>query len=131
MIFYNSLLARWLFGNERHYFMIGGICFTRHKKLEEWEEMELRIHVRQYCECVLLMLLPALILSTWSSWWMLLPFATYHLLYWLERTFRPHSVFDWEAIENSGDTLYLSKRKLFAWMRWYGSKTLPLSDWDE
>lgn len=132
MIFYDNLLAKWLLGKERHFFMIGPLCFTRYSYLEVWEDMELRIHVRQYWECVLLTLVPAFFLSLWLSWWwMLLPLVIYHLLYWFERTFRPHSVFDWEAIENSGDTLYLEKRKNFAWMRWYGKKTLPLSDWDE
>ena len=66
-----------------------------------------------------------------SRWWMLLPFATYHIFYWLEKSFRSHSVFDWEALENCGDTLYLRKRKAYAWMRWYGKKVLPLSDWDD
>jgi hypothetical protein len=49
----------------------------------------------------------------------------------LEKAFRSHSVFNWEAVENCGDTLYLRKRKSYAWMKWYGKKTLPLSDWDE
>jgi len=49
----------------------------------------------------------------------------------LEKSFRSHSVFDWEALENCGDTLYLRKRKAYAWMRWYGKKVLPLSDWDD
>lgn len=132
MVFYDSLLAKWFLGSEKHYFMIGGLFFTRHKFLEIWEYMELRIRTRQFWECVWLTLLPAFILSLlYSWWWMLLPFMTYHGFYWLERIFRPHSVFDWEARENCGDTLYLRKRKSFAWMRWYGKKTLPLSDWDE
>lgn len=132
MIFYNSLLAKWFLGKKNHYFMIGGFCYTRYKYLEGWEAMELRIHVRQYWECVLLALVPALILALWfSGWWLLLSFAAYHLLYWIERTFRSNSVFDWEALENCGDSLYLRKRKSFIWMKWYGKKTLPLSDWDE
>ena len=57
--------------------------------------------------------------------------VTYDILYWLEKAFRSHSVFNWEAVENCGDTLYLRKRKSYAWMKWYGKKTLPLSDWDE
>lgn len=132
MIFYNSLLAKWFLGKKSHYFMIGGFCYTRYKYLEGWEDMELRIHVRQYWECVLLTLVPMLVLCLWlSKWWILLPFVTYYLLYWIERIFRSHSVFDWEALENCGDSLYLRKRKSFTWMRWYGKKTLPLSDWDE
>ena len=132
MIFYNSLFAKWFLGNENYYFMLGGLCFARYRNLEMWEDMELRIHIRQYWECVFLTLMPAFFMSLWASWWWILfPLLTYHLFYWLERIFRPHSVFDWEAIENSGDTLYLQKRRNFAWMKWYGRKTLPLSDWDE
>lgn len=133
MIFYNNLLAKWFFRKgKKHYFMFGGFLFTRYKYLEVWEDMELRIHIRQFWECFLLTLLPALVLSlVYSWWWMILPFMTYHVFYWLEKSFRPHSVFDWEAIENCGDTLYLRKRKSYAWMKWYGKKTLPLSDWDD
>ena len=132
MIFYNNRLAKWFLGKKKHYFMVGGLFFTRYKYLEVWEDMELRIHARQYWECFFLTLAPALILSLWLSWWwMIVPFVTYDILYWLEKAFRSHSVFNWEAVENCGDTLYLRKRKSYAWMKWYGKKTLPLSDWDE
>ena len=133
MIIYNSLLAKtFLNRKKRHYFMIFGCCFTRFKYLEEWEDMELLIHARQYTEFFFLALFPALVLSVWLSWWwMIVPFVTYDILYWLEKAFRSHSVFNWEAVENCGDTLYLRKRKSYAWMKWYGKKTLPLSDWDE
>lgn len=132
MIFYNSYLAKWLLGKDKHFFMVGGFFFAKDRSLEVWEDMELRIHVRQYWECLSLTLLPAFVLSLWLSWWwMLLALATYHLLYWFERTIHSHSVFDWEATENCGDALYLRKRKSYAWMKWYGRKNLPLSDWDE
>ena len=135
MIFYNSLLAKWFLGKEnrqKNYFMVCGFFFTRYKYLEAWEDMEMRIHARQFWECFLLTLLPALVLSlVYSWWWKIHPFMTYHIFYWLEKTFRPHSVFDWEAIENCGDSLYIRKRKSYAWMKWYGKKTLPLSDWDD
>lgn len=90
MILYNSLLAKIIRGRKRntrkHYFMIFGCCFTRYKYLEIWEEMELRIHERQYFECFLLALMPSLVLSLlFSWWWMLVAFMNYHLLYWLER----------------------------------------------
>ena len=39
--------------------MIFGCYFTRYKKLEFWEEMENRIHVRQYMEYFLPALLSA------------------------------------------------------------------------
>ena len=52
--------------------MLFGCCFTRYKYLEAWEDMELRIHERQYLECFLLALLPALVLSLWLSWWFML-----------------------------------------------------------
>lgn len=133
MIIYNSLLAKtFLNRKKRHYFMIFGCCFTRFKYLEGWEEMELQIHARQYTECFFLALLPALALSVWLSWWwMLLAFMSYHLLYWLERWFGHHSSFDWEALEHCSDALYLRKRKSRAWMKWYGKKSLPPSEWED
>lgn len=61
MIFYNSLLAKWFLGKgKKHYFMLGWFFFTRYKYLEVWEDMELRIHARQYWECFSLTLIPAL-----------------------------------------------------------------------
>jgi len=94
--------------------------------------MELQIHARQYTECFFLALLPALALSVWLSWWwMLLAFMSYHLLYWLERWFGHHSSFDWEALEHCSDALYLRKRKSRVWMKWYGKKSLPPSEWED
>ena len=100
MIFYNSLLAKWFLGKgKKHYFMLGWFFFTRYKYLEVWEDMELRIHARQYWECFSLTLIPALILSLlFSWWWMVLPFVTYHILYWFEKIICHHSIFNWEAI---------------------------------
>ena len=64
MIFYNNLLAKWFLGKgKKHCFMLGGLFFTRYKYLEIWEDMEVRIHARQFWECFLLTLLPALVLS--------------------------------------------------------------------
>lgn len=133
MIFYNNILAKWFLGKgKKHYFMIGGFFFTRYKYLEVWEDMELRIHARQFWECFSLTIVPALILSLWLSWWwMILPFMTYHILFWFEKAFCPHSVFNWEAVKHCGDALYLRKRKSYAWMKWYGKKTLPKSEWDD
>lgn len=87
MIFYNSLLAKWFLGKgKKHYFMLGWFFFTQYKYLEVWEDMELRIHAKQYWECFSLTLIPALILSLLFSWWcMILPFITYDLLYWFEK----------------------------------------------
>ena len=117
MIFYNSLLAKWFLGKgKKHYFMLGWFFFTRYKYLEVWEDMELRIHARQYWECFSLTLIPALILSLLLSWWwMVLPFVTYHILYWFEKIICHHSIFNWEAMKHCGDTLYLRKRKAYAW----------------
>ena len=114
MIFYNSLLAKWFLGKgKKHYFMLGWFFFTRYKYLEVWEDMELRIHARQYWECFSLTLIPALILSLLLSWWwMVLPFVTYHILYWFE-------------------TLYLRTRKAYAWKKGYGKKELPASRWND
>lgn len=102
-----------LLGKKKHYFMIGGLFFTRYKYLEVWEEMELRIHARQFWECFLLTLIPALGLSLWFSWWwMVLPFMTYHLLYWFEKAISSHSVFNWEALTYCGDAVYMKKKIL-------------------
>lgn len=134
MIVYNSCLAKWFRGRKRrHYFMFMGFYFTRYRYLEVWDEMELRIHERQFCECFLLTLVPALVLSLWFSCWicMIIPFMTYRLLYWIEKMWRHHSAFDWEALENCGDTLYIRKRKNYAWMNYYCRETLPKSDWDD
>ena len=60
-----------------------------------------------------------------------LAFMSYHLLYWLERWFGHHSSFDWEALEHCSDALYLRKRKSRAWMKWYGKKSLPPSEWED
>ena len=100
--------------------MIFGCYFTRYKQLEFWEEMENRIHVRQYTECFLPTLVPAVGVSLWISWWfMLIPLSAYHFLYWVERMFRNHSIFDWEASIHCGDSLYLRKRKSYAWIKKY------------
>lgn len=130
MILYNSWLAKCFLGKKKHSFMIFGFCFTRYKYLEIWEEMEDRIHLRQYMECFFLTLLPALGLSLWLSWWfMLIPLCTYHFLYWWERMIRNHSIFDWEAKKHCGDTLYLRKRKSYSWTKAYCKKKLPASRW--
>lgn len=130
MILYNSWLAKCFLSKKKHSFMIFGFCFTRYKYLEIWEEMENRIHLRQYTECFFLTLLPALGLSLWLSWWfMLIPLCTYHFLYWWERMIRNHSIFDWEAKKHSGDTLYLRKRKSYSWTKAYCKKKLPASRW--
>ena len=48
MIFYNNLLAKWFLGKKKHYFMVGGLFFTRYKYLEVWEDMELSlIHISE------------------------------------------------------------------------------------
>lgn len=128
--FYNSLLAKWFLGKgKKHYFMLGWFFFTRYKYLEVWEDMELRIHARQYWECFSLTLIPALILSLlFSWWWMVLPFVTYHILYWFEKIICHHSIFNWEAMKHCGDTLYLRKRKAYAWKKVTGKKNCPHPD---
>jgi len=59
------------------------------------------------------------------------PFITYDLLYWFEKIIYHHSIFNWEAIKHSGDTLYLRKRKAYAWKKGYGKKELPVSRWND
>lgn len=123
MIFYNSVLAKMFLGKKRHYFMLACFFFTKHKYLEVWEDMEMRIHARQYWECFSLFVLPGLLLSLlFSWWWMLLPALAYHLLFMIERLFCKHSVFNCEAIENRGDALYLRKRSSYGWLKRYGKK---------
>ena len=130
MIIYNSRLAKCLLDKKKHSFMIFGCYFTRYKQLEFWEEMENRIHVRQYTECFLPTLVPAVGVSLWISWWfMLIPLSAYHFLYWVERMLRNHSIFDWEASIHCGDSLYLGKRKSYAWIKKYGKRKLPSSRW--
>lgn len=132
MIIYNSRLAKWFLGKRKYFFMVMGFCFTRYHYLEVWEDMELRIHERQYRECLLLTILPALVLSLWLSWWwLILPLIIYDLLYWLEVIWRHHSAFDWEAMEFCGDVVYLRKRKSYVWMNYYCKRLLPKSEWDD
>ena len=63
MIIYNSRLAKCLLDKKKHSFMIFGCYFTRYKQLEFWEEMENRIHVRQYMEYFLPALSEAIIIK--------------------------------------------------------------------
>ena len=56
---------------------------------------------------------------------------TYHLLYWFEKAISSHSVFNWEALTYCGDAVYMRKRKSYAWMKWYGKKTFPKSEWED
>ena len=42
-----------------------------------------------------------------------------------------HSIFNWEAMKHCGDTLYLRKRKAYAWKKGYGKKELPASRWND
>lgn len=75
---------------------------------------------------------PSIGFTLWFSWWwMVLPFMTYHLLYWFEKAISSHSVFNWEALTYCGDAVYMRKRKSYAWMKWYGKKTFPKSEWED
>ena len=80
--------------------MIGGLFFTRYKYLEVWEEMELRIHARQFLGVFFIDFNPSIGFITMVSWWwMVLPFMTYHLLYWFEKAISSHSVFKLGGID--------------------------------
>ncbi|ERI88920.1 hypothetical protein HMPREF1981_00164 [Bacteroides pyogenes F0041] len=124
MIIYNSRLARlFLKAENKHYFMLLGITFTRHKHCEYWEEMEMLIHKRQYVECMLLAALPVFILSClFSCWFLLLIPLAYHILYWLERFLINASSFDREAQRFSNDRMYFRRRKFAAWRSLYARK---------
>ena len=53
------------------------------------------------------------------------------LAYWFEKAISSHSVFNWEALTYCGDAVYMRKRKSYAWMKWYGKKTFPKSEWED
>ena len=48
-----------------------------------------------------------------------------------EKAISSHSVFNWEALTYCGDAVYMRKRKSYAWMKWYGKKTFPKSEWED
>ncbi len=39
--------------------------------------------------------------------------------------------FNWEALTYCGDAVYMRKRKSYAWMKWYGKKNFPKSEWED
>ena len=126
MIIYNSRLAKlFVKAENKHYFMLFGICFTYHKHCEYWEEMEMLIHKRQYMDCMLLAALPAFVLACLFSWWFLLLIpSAYHILYWLELFLIKVSSFDKEAKKFSNDRMYFRRRKFAPWTRFYARKNV-------
>lgn len=123
MIVYNSFLAKLFLGRKKHSMMLFGVIFTKHRNMEFYQEMEMRIYKKQYDECLSLIFLPILILGFFISWWLwaFIP-LTYYLLYGLEKLVFGRSIFDWEAKCNCYDALYLRKRKGYTWLKHYGKK---------
>ena len=131
MIIYDSKIARLLQGRLKpyDYVTLPIVTLTALREKGIWEEMEMRIHRRQYAECFLASLLPSLLLG-WLLWWGLaaLPLFAYYLLYWAERLAVGHSAFDYEAEKESEEVSYFVVRKHFAWRKWYWKKELPAID---
>lgn len=133
MIVYNSKVAGFLQGrlNPHDYvtFPFVTLVSSPYGKKGIWEEMEMRIHRRQYTECFLAALLPSLLFG-WLLWWGLvfLPLLAYYILYWAEQMAVGHSAFDYEAEKESEEVSYFVVRKRFAWRRWYWKKELPAID---
>ena len=120
MIIYDSKIARLLQGRLNPYdyvtLPIVTLIALPYGEIGIWEEMEMRIHRRQYAECFLASLLPSLLLG-WQVCWgfALLPLFAYYLLYWAERLAVGHSAFDYEAEKESEEVSYFVVRKRFAW----------------
>ena len=102
MIIYDSKIARLLQGRLNPYdyvtLPIVTLIALPYGEIGIWEEMEMRIHRRQYTECFLASLLPSLLLG-WQVCWGLaaLPLFAYYILYWAEQLAVGHSAFDYEA----------------------------------
>ena len=111
MIIYDSKIARLLQGRLNPYdyvtLPIVTLIALPYGEIGIWEEMEMRIHRRQYAECFLASLLPSLLLG-WQVCWgfALLPLFAYYLLYWAERLAVGHSAFDYEAEKESEEVSY-------------------------
>ena len=86
MIFYNNSLARLLLKKKsRESFMLFGLNFSKRRFPDPCKDMKMRIKEKQYQECFLLGLIPALFLGvSFSPWFILLPIFTYRILYVLE-----------------------------------------------
>ncbi|WP_373233893.1 hypothetical protein [Parabacteroides sp. D26] len=133
MIIYDSKIARLLQGrmNPYDYVTLPIVTLTTlpYGEIGIWEEMEMRIHRRQYTECFLAALLPSLLLG-WQVCWELaaLPLFAYYILYWAERLAVGHSAFDYEAGKESEEVSYFVVRRRFAWWKWFWKKKLPAID---
>lgn len=134
MVIYKSKLARMLLpkNSHSHYITLFGISFTRKGYfMNIWEGVEMKIHRRQYAECFVLAIIPALLLCFFvSCGFAILPFLSYYIFYWIEYAIYRHSAFDYEAKANCMETTYFILRKNFAWMKWYCHKELPHIDDD-
>lgn len=134
MVIYKSKLAHLILpkNSRRSYITLFGISFTsKGYYLSIWEGVEMKIHRRQYAECFLLAVIPALLLCFFvSCFFAILPFFFYYILYGIEYAIYHHSAFDYEAEANCMETTYFIVRKKFAWIKWYCHKELPHIDND-
>lgn len=130
MIVYDSKIARLFQGrlNPSDYVTLPLATLTSAPRGGKgiWQEMEMRIHRRQYAECFLAALLPGVLFGWLLCWWLAaLPFLAYYFLYWVERLAVGHSAFDYEAEKESEEVTYFLVRRRFAWRKWYWKKELP------
>lgn len=133
MIFYNSLLAKWFLGKgKKHYFMLWLVFL--YPAINIWKSG--KIWNSNSCQTVLGMFFFNPDTSTYFivTAFMVVDGVTIrdlsHTL-WFEKIICHHSIFNWEAMKHCGDTLYLRKRKAYAWKKGYGKKELPASRWND
>ena len=131
MIVYNSRLAKhFLQGKGKKCFItLLGVTYTTESGYIPMDvSLEMKIHRQQYAECFWSSFIPVAILCTiltlvfeaYLSWILvILPFLTYHILYWIEYKAKGHSAFDYEAVLNHDDAAYPVMRRSFAWKKWY------------
>lgn len=140
LIFYNSLLAKRFLFPGYSTIMFFGVILTKKRK-EECSPVLIRheqIHQRQYSECFVLPVLPAILFN----WWVLvlcpLRFYVLYLAEWFisfvwhffiqgmkdvgranHRVYTA-SAMEMEAKAKEGEKGYIKRRKLFAFIRYYG-----------
>ena len=140
LIFYNSLLAKRFLFPGYSTIMFFGVILTKKRK-EECSPVLIRheqIHQRQYFECFVLPVLPAILFN----WWVLvlcpLSFYVLYLAEWFisfvwhffaqgmadvsranHRAYTA-SAMEMEAKAKEGEKGYIKRRKLFAFIRYYG-----------
>ncbi len=123
MIVYNSRLAKFFLRGKKGkgFITLFGISFTTASNFLPMNiSLEMKVHRQQYSECFWASVIPTVILCVFvSPFFAVVPFLTYHILYWLEYKVKGHSAFDYEARSNHDDAAYPAMRRSFAWKKWY------------